>query len=95
MAPGAIDGFRVRYSRWSVRARMFPAAPDNIRQHILSPLGFALVTSVVELVAEDNAPMIAEGQAGELYSYGQDGFPTPEPDVPAVVWFGRAILRSS
>lgn len=88
----AIDGFRSRYGRWPVRVRLFSAALEDIRDHILTPQGFAVVASVVELVADDTAPMIAEGVAGECYNYGQEGFPKPRPDEPARDWFGQAIL---
>jgi len=88
----AIDGFRARYGRWPARVRLFPGALENIRDHVLTPQGFAVVVSVVELVADDRAPMIAEGAEGESYSYGQEGFPKSKPDDPARDWFGQAIL---
>jgi hypothetical protein len=65
----------------------------DIRQHVLSRQGFALVTSVVELLADDGASFIAEGLESESYNYGQEGFPRPEPDETAAAWFGQAILR--
>lgn len=88
----AIDGFRVRYGRWPTRVRLFPGALESIRDHVLTPEGFAVVSSVVELVV-DQAPMIAEGAEGESYNYGKEGFPRPRPEEKASIWFGQAILR--
>jgi hypothetical protein len=51
------------------------------------------VTSVVELLADDSAPFIAEGPEGESYNYGQEGFPSPGPNETTAAWFGQAILR--
>ena len=87
----AIDGFRARYGRWPVRARLFPEALSGLRDHVLTPQGLALVATVVDLVADDTAPMIAEGAKDESYNYGQEGFPA-RLDEPAREWFGQAIL---
>ena len=88
----AIDGFRVRYGRWPARVRLFPGALDGLRDHVLTPAEFAVVASVVELVADESAPMVAEGSEGEEYNYGQEGFPRPRPDESTREWFGQAIL---
>lgn len=88
----AIDGFRARYGRWPARVRLFPAALDGLREHVLTPEGFAVVASVIELVPDAAAPMIAEGAEGESYNYGREGFP-PRPEEPARVWFGEAVLQ--
>ena len=88
----AIDGFRARYGRWPTRVRLFPAALEGLRDHVLTPQGFAVVASVIELVADGAAPMIAEGAAGESYNYGRERFAKPRPEEPARDWFGQAIL---
>jgi hypothetical protein len=45
-----------------------------------------------ELVADESAPMVADGAEGESYNYGQEGFSNFLPDEPAREWFGQAIL---
>lgn len=87
----AIDGFRVRYGRWPARVRLFPDALDGLREHVLTPEGFAVLVSVIELVPDASAPVVAEGAEGESYSYGREGFP-PRPEEPALEWFGQAVL---
>ena len=88
----AIDGFRARYGRWPARVRLFPGALDGLRDHVFTQEGLALVASVVALVADESAPMIAVGANGGSYNYGQEGFSDPRPDEPARDWFGQAIL---
>jgi hypothetical protein len=79
----AIDGFRTRYGRWPARVRLLPAALDGLRDHVFTAEGFAVVASVVQLVADETAPMIAEGAEAESYNYGREGFPSPRLDEPA------------
>ena len=43
--------------------------------HVLTPIRFALVSSYVELVPEDEAAMIADDGTGAEYNYGEQGFP--------------------
>src|SRR5262245_50344585 len=89
----AIDGFRGRYGRWPKRVRLMPIAVVDLASHVLTPVGFALVSSVVQLVPEDDAEMIAEDGSGAEYRYGRDGGSAGECEPPAYVWFGQAILR--
>jgi hypothetical protein len=91
----AIDGFRLDYGRWPNRVRVMPSAFDDLVAHVLTPIGFALVSSYVELVPEPDAEMIADDGTGTgaEYSYGQQGFPEGELDTPTREWFGEAVLR--
>ena len=89
----AIDGFRVQLGKWPTRVRLFPGALEGLRDHVLTPEGFTVVLSVIDLVPDESAPMIAEGFEGETYNYGRQGFPDPKPDERARDWFGQAILR--
>jgi hypothetical protein len=61
--------------------------------HVLTPLGFALVSSYVQLVPEDEAATIAEDDSGAEYNYGREGFPTGKADPPTRAWFGGAVLQ--
>jgi hypothetical protein len=70
-----------------------PISYVDLVSHVLTPLGFALVSSYVELVPEDDAEMIAEGEAGNEYSYGKLGLSKKEADPPTRDWFGPAVLR--
>lgn len=78
----AVDGFRSRYGRWPTRVRLFPEALANIRDQLLSPDGYARITSKVNLVADD-ATMIAEDDSEASYNYGKEGFPKNLPSPSA------------
>src|SRR5687768_4849384 len=89
----AIDGFRIQYGRWPKRVRIMPVCYFDLISHVLTPLGFALVSSFVELVPEDKAEMIADDETGAEYSYGRQSFPKENAEPPTREWFGEAILR--
>lgn len=89
----AVDGFRVLHGRWPKRVRVMPISFDNLVTEVLSPIGFALVSSYVELVPEDEAAMIADDATGAEYNYGEQGFPQGELDPPTREWCGEAVLR--
>ncbi len=89
----AIDGFRARYGRWPKRVRLMPIAYIDLLSHVLTPLGSAIVSSVVELVPEDDAEMIADDGTGAEFNYGRDGGPERELDTATLIWFGQAIMR--
>jgi hypothetical protein len=84
---GAIDGFRVRYGAWPTRVRIFPASLSNIRDHLFSAGLYAKLTQKVQLIA-DEAPFVAEDDAGNSYSYGAEGFPAKRPNPSARDWLG-------
>lgn len=92
---GTIDGFQARFGRWPTRIRIMPVSYIDLVSHVLSPLGFALVSTVVELVPEDDAEFIAEDDTGDEYCYGVEGFPDPQPELNAHQWFGEAIFRTA
>src|SRR5438094_362012 len=89
----AMDGFRLRYGRWPTRVQLFPGVFEELQDHILTPAGFAFVMSIVALIPEEGAAMIAEDGTGAEFCYGQEEFPQGTPDPPAFAWFGQAILR--
>lgn len=89
----AIDGFRIRYGCWPKRVRVMPVSYVDLVSHVLTPLGYALVSSLVQLVPEEEAAMIADDDSGAEFNYGQEGFPDGEADPSTREWFGGAILQ--
>jgi hypothetical protein len=89
----AIDGFRARFGRWPKRVRIMPLCYVDLVSHVLTPLGYAGVSSYVELVPEADAEFIAEDESGNEYSYGKQGFSKRGVDPPTRDWFGPAVLR--
>lgn len=89
----AVDGFRQRYGHWPLRVRLMPISLDDLVNNILTPDGFAVVSSKFELVGDEGAEMIAEGLNGKTYCYGTEGFPDGHVDPSTFAYFGQAILQ--
>lgn len=89
----SIDGFRLRHGRWPRRVRVEPLMIVTIACHILTPIGFALVNSVVELVPDETSVVIAEDDEGAVFDYSVEGPPQRELEPSTRSWFGEAIVR--
>lgn len=93
----AIDGFRARYGRWPKRVRVHPMIFANLVGHVLTPIGFAVVSAVVGIEADTSSEpeltLVAVDDDGCAYDYGRDGFPEGFEDQRAQEWFGSAILH--
>lgn len=93
----AIDGFRSHFGRWPKRVRMSRLSFLDLTSNVLTPLGFAVVSSVLELCQEDDATMIADDGTGAEYNYGSGRSSGRgrrlEVETSAYSWFGEAILR--
>lgn len=83
----ALDGFRQRHGRWPTRVVAYPAALEDLRQHVLGRAAFDAVTMKVALV-EGNAGFRAEDDRGDSYDYGREGFPESRPNPSAAEWLG-------
>jgi len=91
----AVDGFRGRYGRWPKRVRIMPICYVNLVSHVLSPIGFALVSSFIELVPEDDAEMIAEDDTGATHCYGSHGPGDVVVSPSTYNFFGDAVLSTT
>ncbi|MSR59361.1 MAG: hypothetical protein EXS05_17245 [Planctomycetaceae bacterium] len=70
-----------------------PIAYIDLVSHLLTPLGFAFVSSVIELVPEEDAEMIAEDGSGAEFNYDRDCRPDGELEMATHLWFGQVIIR--
>jgi hypothetical protein len=86
---GAIDGFKLRFLKWPTRVVAYPMCIEDLRDHVLSPNLFQIVTEKIELV-EGNAGFRAEDNDGNIYDYGSEGFPDKSPTPSAQDWLGIA-----
>ena len=83
---GAVDGFFVRFGHWPTRVRLSPGYVSDL-QGLFTPEDWDSILSKVDFVSEE-APIVAEDDAGNAYSYGQEGFPDERPTPDAWTWFG-------
>ena len=83
----AIEGFYVSHGKWPSRVLLFAGSIENLKTDVFSQESFAKLVSKVNLVASE-APIVAEDDEGNQYSYGAQGFPEKRPKVSAVDWLG-------
>jgi hypothetical protein len=92
-----IDKFRARYERWPKRVKLSPFIFANLVGDVLTPVGYALVSSVVELrhgeFPENVAPISAEGDDWSQVSYDDREDGELGAELPALGWFGHAVLQ--
>ncbi|MEW6406383.1 MAG: hypothetical protein AB1649_31755 [Chloroflexota bacterium] len=77
----ALDGFRVRYGSWPTKIRL----PEGAIEYLFTKETYAKLEERLKLIYDDS-PYIAEDEAGQIYNYGQEGFPDEPPDIPAFEW---------
>ncbi len=82
----AIYGFRSRYGRWPIRVRMYEMTLRDF-DFLFTREDLTRIAAKVALVP-DEAPMIAEDDAGAHYNYGEEGFPERACDIRATDWLG-------
>lgn len=89
----AVDGFHVRFKQWPKRVRMEPICYVNLVSHVLSPLGFALISTHIDLVPEEGAEFIADDDSGAEHCYGTKH--DWDEEVPSITreFFGDAVLQ--
>lgn len=94
----AIDGFRIQFGRWPTRVRLPPAYFENVVGHVLNPAGFALVSTLVEIMSDEdlteNVAIIAEDGERSQFRYGEDSNSAEGPEPDAMCYFGQAIFRN-
>ena len=100
---GTIDLFREKYGRWPDVVRIQTACYLDLVSHLLSPVGYALVTSFVDLaVKADGYGFTAVGEPGQGFADGggeDEQFPDPggrhSVHVRAAEFFGLAVFRDA
>jgi hypothetical protein len=71
---------------------------DDVVGHVLTPAGFALVSTIIELVSDHSLSaepvIIAEGNDRSQFRYGEsDTGHAEDPEPNAMDYFGQAIFR--
>lgn len=85
---GALEGFFVTHGHWPSRVRLTRPILENLRDDLFTPEAWTRVTTHLEFVADESAPIVAEDADGNQYSYGQQGSPSQKPPVRAGEWLG-------
>jgi hypothetical protein len=88
----AVEGFRAKYGAWPTRMRLDPGYIEEFRRSLLSPADFEKLQARIELIAESEAPFIAEDQHGRTYSSGTEALQRERDDIDAQEWLGIEAL---
>ena len=69
----AACGFRNAFGYWPTRILLHRGMADAIKDHVLTPLGWKMLASKLDLVPIDEGTVIAEGSSGPRHEYGGEG----------------------
>lgn len=83
----ALNGFRTKHGYWP-RSLEAPALTISLlATHHLTPLGFFLLQSKLELTEADEERIVARGENEDAFDYGTEGW-QGEHQHDALVWLG-------
>lgn len=83
-----IDGFRRKHGRWPDRLRMHEAALVDLVTRHLTPFGFFLLQSRLQLEILPETDIMAVDQHGRSFDDGNEGMHRPACGVSASDWLG-------
>ncbi len=90
----AIDGFIAKHGHPPTRVEMNPYVFANLVGQVMTPSGYALVSSIIRLVpGEEDIGVIARDEDGAAFDYGMDEFRYDYDRPWAMEHFGHAVLR--
>lgn len=90
----AIDGFIAKHGHMPMVVEMNQLVFADLVGHVLTPTGYALVSSVVRLVpGGEGIVVIARDDLGAAFDYRMDDFQYDYDQPWAGSWFGSAVLR--
>lgn len=84
----ALDGFFARHRCWPSVISLYADCLVALATHHLTPFGFFLLQSKVELRVIPDVAIIAQDDAGRTFDYGREGGTVKNDGIPARVWLG-------
>lgn len=70
----AINGFRSKHGCWPSKVLAEEATIAHLATVSLTPLGFFLLQSKLEVVVGEQGRILALGDGGEVFDYGEEGW---------------------
>lgn len=83
----ALNGFKTKYGYWPDTIEAEAATICALATHCLTPLGFFLLQSKVDLIEGQPGVILAKGREGEVFDYGEEGW-QGEHRHDARAWLG-------
>jgi len=74
----AINGFNTKYGHWPTALEAEGDTIASLATASLTPLGFFLLQSKVDLTIGEEGKIVAKGKDSEIFDYGEEGWQTPE-----------------
>ena len=85
----AMNGFKTKFGYWPTSIEAEDRTIAFLATNVLTPLGFFLVQSKVELVIGEDGKILAKGREGDTFDYGDEGYRTEvKHKHDALVWLG-------
>lgn len=85
----AINGFKTRYGYWPTRLEAAAATIAAVATENLTPLGFFLMQSKIDLVVGQDGCLVAKGRGEDIFDYGRDGWQSEgRHEHDARAWLG-------
>ncbi|NHZ44588.1 hypothetical protein [Massilia aquatica] len=70
----ALNGFREKYSYWPFVLEADAGTIAVLATGCLTPLGFFLLQSKIDLVEGGEGQILAKGRDGDVFNYGEEGW---------------------
>lgn len=87
----ALNGFRTKHGSWPKRLELDAETIAMLATQSLTPRGFNKLSSKVELVVGSPLRIVARGNSGEDFDYGDEGWRSPNGHRhDAMQWLGIA-----
>lgn len=74
----AINGFRTKHGYWPIAIEAESATISALATHCLTPLGFFLLQSKIDLKEGEMGKIIAYGKDRDTFDYGEEGWKNKE-----------------
>lgn len=74
----AINGFRSKYGYWPTMIEAEDQTIAALAVHCLTPLGFFLLQSKIDLSIGQPGKILALGKPGDVFDYGEEGWQNQE-----------------
>ncbi|MDI1270496.1 MAG: hypothetical protein PSV40_15520 [Polaromonas sp.] len=74
----ALNGFKTKFGYWPEVLEAEAATIAVLATECLTPLGFFLLQSKVDVVAGVEGRILAKGRNGDIFDYGEEGWKTPD-----------------
>ncbi len=83
----ALNGFKSKHGYWPASVEAPADTICAVATHCLTPLGFFLLQSKVDIVVGADGQIVARGEGEDAFDYGEEGW-RGEHQHDARVWLG-------